>query len=404
MSIRISAGAVALGLLLAGAALPARAEPVSAAVAKPLVAAKNFYNAGNWAKAMAAVRQADAAPGKTAHDQQVIDQMRAAIASRSGDKNAAIASYEKSLATAQGAQALELMHNLAAAELSVQNYPKALYWADRYTKAGGTDPAMRVVEIQARYRTGDYANAARLQQAQIAAETHGGRAPAEEQLQLLYSCQQHLGDKAGQFNTIRQLVYYYQKPDYWLNIIDTVRTTPGFSDRLMLDVYRLEFSLGLVNKPADAVDYATLAVQAKLPGEAKYVVDKSFQGGLLGTGPEASRHQRLKALVDRTFTATQAQLGKEDAEAAADRDGNRLLQLGETYASYANWAKALPMITQAIQKDDLRHPEDAKLELGYYYWAAGDKKNALADLRTVGGKDGTAQMAQLWMLRIQTAK
>lgn len=404
MSIRKAAGAMALGLLLSAASVPAGAETVSAGVAKALIAAKSFYSAGNYAKAMAAVHQAEIAPGKTAHDQEVIDQMRAAIASRSGDKASSAAAYERLLATASGPEALTLMHNLAALSLQQQNYPKAIYWVERYNKSGGNEPAMKVVEIQARYRSGDYAAAARMQQAQIAAEARTGKAPPEEQLQLLYDCQRHLNDKAGQFNTIRQLVLYYPKPDYWLNIIDTVRTTPGFADRLQLDLYRLEFSLGLVNKPSDAVDYATLAVQAGLPGEAKYVVDKSFAGGLLGTGPEAARHQRLKALVDKTVAAAQANMGKQDADAASDRDGNRLLAIGETDCSFAMWKTCVPMIREAISKDQLRHPEDAKLALGYYEWAGGDKKSALATLRTVGGSDGTAQMAQLWTLRIQSQK
>jgi hypothetical protein len=201
-----------------------------------------------------------------------------------------------------------------------------------------------------------------------------------------------------------QLVTYYPKPDYWLNVIDNVRTKVGFSDRLLLDVYRLEFSLGLVNKASDAMDYAELALQAKLPGEAKHVVDASFAGGLLGTGPEAARHQRLKALVDKSYDSVKAQLGHDDAEASTDHDGNRLLSLGETYVSYGDFTHGIPMMIAAMHKDELRHPEDAKLQLGIAYWQSGDKSRAIAELRTVGGTEGVAEMAKLWILRISTAK
>ena len=147
-------------------------------------------------------------------------------------------------------------------------------------------------------------------------------------------------------------------------------------------MYRLEFSLGLVNKPDEAMDMAELAVQAGLPGEAKDIVDKSFAGGLLGTGPEASRHQRLKNLVNKAYADGQAKLGKEDADAATDHDGNRLLRLGETYVSYGDFAHGLPMMEQALGKDDLHHPEDAKLQLGLPYWKAGQAQRAINELRT----------------------
>jgi tetratricopeptide (TPR) repeat protein len=148
------------------------------------------------------------------------------------------------------------------------------------------------------------------------------------------------------------------------------------------------------------MDFAELALQAKLPGEAKQIVDKSFAGGLLGVGPEAARHQRLRALVDKSYADMKAQLGKEDADAATDRDGNRLLALGETYTSYGDYAHGLPLMEQAIAKDQLRHPEDAKLDLGLAYLNSGDKKKAIAELRTVGGTEGVADLAQLWIIHI----
>jgi tetratricopeptide (TPR) repeat protein len=406
MKLTVAAGALALVSIVACTPVALHAQALRPAVGKPLEAARSMLAAHNYAKAMAEVRQADGVAGKTAHEQAVIDQMRAAIAQQSGDTATASAAYRKLLdsGAVSGVEAQRLIESEASIAYGKGEWANVIYWSDRYNKAGGTDPAVRAIYVSAYYKQGNYAQAARLVSAQIAAETHGGRPPREEQLQLLYSCQQHLNDKAGELATIKQLVTYYPKADYWLNVIDNLRTKPGFSDRLLLDVYRLEFSLGLVNKPDDAMDYAELALQAKLPGEAKDVVDRSFAGGLLGTGPEASRHERLRALVDKSYAATKAQLGHDDVEAASDHDGNRLLALGETYVSFGDFAHGVPMIEQAVRKDELRHPDDAKLQLGLAYWKSGDKRHAVAELRSVGGNDGVADLAQLWILRIQSAK
>jgi tetratricopeptide (TPR) repeat protein len=402
-TLRSASAAVLLGTALF-AGVPALAdEPVRPAVGKPLQAAIGYMRRHDFSRALAAVREAEAAPGKTPHENALIAQTKASIASQSGDPATAQQIFTQLLNSGQigGIEAQKMMLGLVSIAFKQRNYPQVVYWADRYLKSGGTDTAMRTYLIQGYYLQGKYAEAEKLQQAQIAQETRGGRPPQEPQLQLLYSCQTKLGDKNGQLATIKQLVTYYPKPDYWLNVIDNIRAKPGFPDRLSLDVYRLEFSLSLVNKPEDAMDMAELAIQAKLPGEAKDVIDKSYAGGLLGTGPEAPREARLRALVDKTYAADKAALGKEDAAAEADRDGNALLALGQTYVSYDMFDKGIPMMEEAIRKDALNHPEDAKLHLGLAYWKAGQKAKALAELKMVRGTDGTADLAQLWLLRFR---
>ena len=140
-----------------------------------------------------------------------------------------------------------------------------------------------------------------------------------------------------------------------------------------------------------------------MPGLAKDIVDKCFASGLLGTGPDAARHARLKALVEKTYAADKADLGKEDAAAQSDHDGNALFALGLTYSSFGMNDKGLPMMEQALVKDDLRHPEDDKLDLALAYMQAGQKAKAIAALKKVGGSDGTADLAQLWLLRFRQA-
>ncbi len=391
--------ALVLGMLSAAAA---HAEEMRPALGKPLAQAGQLLRQGRYPQAMAAVRAADAVPGKTAHEQYVIEEMRAAIAEKSGDMATASAAYQRMLASGQvgGAQAVRIYQAEASLAYRAQNYGQAVNWLDKYFKAGGTAPELRTLQIQALYLAKNYAEAGRLQAQVVAAQTRAGRIPAENELLLLYNCQKGNNDNTGALNTMKQLVLYYQKPDYWKNVIDTLRAKQGFSDRLVFDVYRLEFALSLVNTPADAMEMAELAVQAGLPGEAKTIVDKCYQGGLFGTGPDAARQARLRALVDKTYAQTLAQLGKQDADAETDHDGNRLLALGETYVSYAKFDKGIPMIKDAIAKDDLRHPEDAKLQLAIAYLNSGDKKDAISTLRSVRGTDGTIDVAQLWLLHI----
>jgi hypothetical protein len=57
-------------------------------------------------------------------------------------------------------------------------------------------------------------------------------------------------------------------------------------------------------------------------------------------------------------------------------------------------------LQSALKKDTLRHPDDTKLHLGLVYMKAGQKAAALQTLRSVGGKEGQAEIARLWILRL----
>ena len=62
--------------------------------------------------------------------------------------------------------------------------------------------------------------------------------------------------------------------------------------------------------------------------------------------------------------------------------------------------KGLKLMETAIKAGGLKRPEDAKLRLGQAYAAAGKKSQAISTLKTVGGKDGTAELARYYIMAI----
>ena len=382
------------------------AQALRPEIGKPLEKAEALLRARRFPEAMAQVRAADAVRNKTAEESFVIEQTRGAIAQTSGDTATASKVYQDLLSSGRVPPAEQVKLLMAEASMAYgnKNYPAAIDWMNKYFKAGGNDPAMHNLLIQTYFVQKDYANAAKLQGAQVAAEMKAGQKPTEQQLQVLAASQDGLGDKAHFQTTMMQLVYFYptskDAPGYWQNLIHNVQTKPGFNDRLNLDIDRFEAALGTLTKPDDIMEMTELALQVPLPGEAKAIVDKGYADNILGQGAEASRHQRLRDLVNKTYADQQKKLGTQDADAATDHDGNRLLSIGEIYVSYGNFTKGIPIMEAAIKKDSLRHPEDAKLHLGLAYLKAGQKAKAVQVLRTVGGKDGAADIARLWTLYI----
>jgi hypothetical protein len=383
----------------------AQAQALPPAVGEPLAKAKSFLAAHRYPQAMQQVNIASS-KATTENERFVIEEMRASIAQQSGDIATASRTFSDLLASGKvpPGEQVKLIQAEAGFAYQQKNFASAISWLQRYFKAGGSAPEMRDLLISAYYQNNDFANAAKLQSQEVGADLRARKVPKETQLQLLARCQDNLHDTAGFENTMVLLVTYYPKPDYWANLVHNVEVSPGFSDRLTLDLDRLKMALGTVTKPDDIMEMAELALQGPLPGEAKAILDQGFTAGILGTGPNAARQQRLRALVEKTYKSELVDMPKREPDAADNHDGNALVSLGEEYDSYGNYAKGIPLIEAGQAKGELRHPEDTKLHLGLAYYNSGNKAKAVQILRTVGGKDGTAGLARLWILFINTKK
>jgi hypothetical protein len=57
------------------------------------------------------------------------------------------------------------------------------------------------------------------------------------------------------------------------------------------------------------------------------------------------------------------------------------------------------MMESAISKGGMKHPEDARLQLGYAYHVAGQPQKAVQALKKIPGSDGVAGLARLWAIR-----
>ncbi len=398
-------GAAVSAALMGFCASSAWSQALPPAVGEPLKKASSFLAAHRYPQATQQVNIA-ASKATTENERFIIEEMRASIAQASGDTVTAARTFADLLASGKvpPGEQLKLIQAEVGIAYQQKNYASAIGWIQKYFKAGGGGAEMRALLISAYYQNNDFANAGKLQAQEVAAEVRARQIPKEAQLQLLARCQENLHDNAGFETTMVMLVTYYPKPDYWANLVHNVEVSPGFSDRLTLDLDRLKMALGTITKPSDLMEMAELALQGPLPGEAKAILDQGFAAGTLGTGPEAARQQRLRALVEKTYKSELIDMPKREADAQGNHDGNPLVSLGEEYDSYGNYAKGIPLIEAGQAKDELRHPEDTKLHLALAYYNSGNKAKAVQILKTVGGKDGTAGLARLWVLFINTKK
>ncbi|WP_239478956.1 hypothetical protein [Lichenicola cladoniae] len=392
----------ATSVMMPGTAQAEAQEALRPAVGKPLQQAQAALRKKAFPQAMAAVNAADAVSGKSAYESYVIAQMRAAVAQSSGNATESIAADDVLIASSRtpGPEKVRLLMAEAGLAYTAHDYPRSITALQRYFKAGGTDASMQTLLIQAYYLQKDYPNAAKAQASQIAAEVKAGQKPAENQLNLLAAVQQQSNDLDGFNATMVKLVQYYPKPQYWAQLVHGLRTNPNIPERLLYDVDRIRLAVGLLTSTADLMDMTELAVQAGYPALAQQVMAFGYAGGGLGKDAGAAREARLKALVDQTAAAKKASLPTDEKAAQAASSGDALLAVGYNYVSFGQADHGLALMQAGIARGKLVSEDDAKLHLGLAYMDAGRKPDAIKVLKTVGGTDGAAQLAELWILQI----
>jgi hypothetical protein len=371
-------------------------------VAKPLQAASELLKAGKAREALAKAREADAVGGKTGAEQLMIDRMKGAAAQRAGDSGTAIAAFEAAFPKLSGAEAAQVAESIAFAYSQQKNNAKASEWVAKARAAGGGGASLNQLAAYLQSQSGDYAQIFRDAQASVSAAEKNGQRPSEDDLLRLADAAKRMNNNGVYSSALEKLVLYYPKKDYWNAHLASIQRKPGFADRLALDVGRLKLANGLLTKTEDYMELAQLALQAGLPTEAKSIVDKGYAGGALGTGPEAARHQRLKDLVLKSEAESTANIAAQAAEAASQKEGNDLVKIGTVYASMGQLDKAIELIEKGIAKGGLKRPDDAKLRLALAMAASPKTKaKGLQALRSVGGTDGTADVARLYTVVMQ---
>lgn len=385
-------------LLAAGLSQAPAAFAVSAAVAKPLKEASDLVRAGKGKEAIAKLQGVS---GSGPDDTYMLARIRGAAYQRMGDNGAAIQQLEAAFATGKvpGNEAGPLAETIAGVYAQQHNNAKAMQWVDKAKASGDNSSTLRQIQDYVQGSSGDYGQVARDNAAKIQAAESAGRRPDEDDLLRLADAYRHTGNKAGDMTVKEKLVTYYPSNKQYTGIyLSDLPGKSGFSSRFSLDLLRLRLASGNLTAAADFMEMAQLLLQAQLPAEAKAVVDKGYAAGVLGTGAEAARQQRLRDLVNKTATESAASLSKRTADAKTSKTGDDLVAIGAEVVSMGKVDDGIALIQEGIAKDSLKRPEDAKLRLGVAMLQSGKGKAAgVKQLRTVQGTDGAPEVARLYI-------
>lgn len=371
--------AVATALLLGTAAIavggvlsttPAEAA-VRAAVGKPLQAAKDAAAAGNYQSAMQHVREAESVGGLSAEEQRIIAQMKDYIAAKSGGA--------VGVQSAVGAQAK------FKADFDARRYRDVIADEDLLRKYGALNGQNMTVIAEAYYRIGEYRDC--LKYANDHASVGAGM------LELATRCAYETHDNTLMRQAAETLVAASPTPQHWDQLLKLAESSKGLSDPQTLDIYRVRYASGTMKGADDYFTLAQLLLAARLPSEARAVVEKGMQLKLLVD----QRAQRLLGLTKQSQAADLASLAKKAADAQRAPRGDDLVKLGEDYTGMGKFADAISAIQSGIAKG-VADTDNAQVRLAVACYGANQKAQALSALAKATSTPNGSMVAHLWSL------
>jgi len=368
----LQAFAIAFGLASVAAivtapmlSVTAEAATVRPAVGKPLQAAVSLANSGSGAAAMAKVHEAESVPNLTASEQSAISQTRNYVSAKTGAGGGAVGCKTK-FANDYSANRF---HDVVGED------------ADCLRKSGGYDFQSQVVVAQAYYQMGDYDTAIRMLK---------GLGDNDQVLSLLMSAAGKSGDTQTEGQVAERLILKGQTK-FWTYLLAAAEGGKRLTDHQLLNVYRVRLATGNMRSGEDYETAAQLALEFGFSTEAQNIAQKGIDAKLLS----GDRDMRLVNLAKTQAAKDAAGLADAQKKAAAAKNGDALVKLGEDLWGYGKYPDAINAIQAGIKKG-VSNPNDANMALGVALLSSGQKDAAVRAFGAVKGDPGSEAVASLW--------
>ena len=254
-----------------------------------------------------------------------------------------------------------------------------------------------ILLAQTKIRAGQKAAAMPIIEQAIAAKTQSGQPVPEDWYRRALSIAYDGKMPAETAKWGQALVQANPTPTNWRTALQTFRDTnpAGPND---LDVMRLMAVTNALAGERDYYEYANLANNRGLPGEAKAVIDQGMASRMVDN--QALKNSKalteIKNLAAGRIAADKAGLPAADKKARASADAKPAMNTGDAYYGYGMYPQAAELFKLATTKSGA-DAGTANLRLGEALSRAGQKPQADQAFAAVSGPaKGIATYWQIW--------
>ena len=270
----------------------------------------------------------------------------------------------------------------------------------RFTEAvrlGNKEPDTFILMAESSFQTGKMVEGLGFAERAIAEKKALGQVPPADWYQraLSVALKAKLQPQVAKWS--RDRVSAYPTAQNWRDALLLYKDSSKLDGQSALDVMRLIRSAKALSGERDYFEYAALATERGLPGEAKSVIEEGMASGAIG---KSSRPlNELLVAASSKVAGDLSSLAASEKRASTDAAGKIAAGTADAYLGYGQDAKAAPLYKIALQKGQV-DTDTVNTRLGIALARQGQKAEAKAAFAAVVGS--RAEIAKYWSLWLDT--
>ena len=288
--------------------------------------------------------------------------------------------------------------NFYAGQFAYQanDFPKAIQYlneAERLGYKSGNQDALLLL-AEANFKSNNIPVGLAQVEKAIAASTAAGTKPPESWYARASSVAYKAKLNSESAKWTREQVRAYPTKDNWRSALVVYRDAATRDGNLNLDIFRLMRLTKSMAGERDYYEFASLAFERGLPGEAKSVIDEGIATAAVPAGSRALTE--LRGMASTKIASDQASLAASERQAAASATGRVASATGDAYLAYGQDAKAVGLYKTALTKGGV-DVDAVNTRMGIALLRSGDKVGARTAFSSVKGP-ARADIAAFWLL------
>jgi hypothetical protein len=260
-------------------------------------------------------------------------------------------------------------------------------------RLGNKEPDVYIILAEASFQSGKTAEGLAYAEQAIAMKSAGGQKAPEDWYRRALS----VAYKAKMMGPVAKLsrmqAQSYPTAENWRTALVLYRDGSKLEGQQQLDLFRLMRRAKAVAGERDFFEYAQLATERGLPGEAKAVIEEGMASGAIG---KVSRPiNELLATASGKVAGDLASLAASERGASSAANGKLAAGTADAFLGYGQDAKAAALYRMALQKGQV-DVDQVNTRLGIALARQGMKEEARKAFSAVTGP--RLEIAKFWLL------
>ena len=249
-----------------------------------------------------------------------------------------------------------------------------------------------VLLSQGYYQTKDYDKALLNVKKAIDMYKAADKVPKEQWYNLARFLYFEKNDVTNTVATLEELLKYYPKKDYWVQLSHMYGEQK--KDSLQLAAMDTAYVQNMLDKGTEQVTMAYLYLNAEVPYKAGKVMEKGLANKSIDP---TSKNYEIAASAWRQ--AQELDKAIADMEKAAEKsdDGELYARLGNIYLDSDMNAKAIVAINKGLSRGGVKRPDNARLVLGMAYFNEKKYDKAREAFKAAGRDERSEKYAAQWI-------